>query len=186
VNGVATAMRCSTDLGFAGVTSALRDEVDAGSRERLDAAVKTVKLDPAPISGDVRLTATWNAPVDLDIALVDKNGKRVSWLGSPVKTVGVSASDAVSSRTETLGVSGLSAGNFVVEVVRASQSSNQPVTGELSMVMPGGETRKVPFTLTGNRVEVGSMRVFFTARLVPLNGGGWGGGGGGWRGGPVF
>lgn len=184
VNNVAGAVRCSLDLGFSGLSSAIRDGVDTSLRDRVDAAVKTVKFDPPLVSGDVRVTATWSAPVDLDLALIDRNGKRISWLGSPLKNVSVSASDATSSRTETLGVSGLNAGSFVVEVVRAAPSS-QPVTGELSFVLPGGETRKVPFTLSGNRVEVGSMRVFFTARLVPLDGGGWNGGGG-WRGGPVF
>ncbi len=183
LNNVAGAVKCSLDLGFSGLSTAIHDNVDPTQRDRLDAAIKTVKFDVSPVGGDVRVTATWSVPVDLDLALIDKNGKRISWLGSPLKTVSVSSTDATSTRTETLGVSGLNAGNFVVEVVRASQSSS-PVTGEVTFTLPGGESRRVTFTLTGNRIEVGSMRVFFTSRLVPLDGSF--GGGGGWRGGPVF
>jgi hypothetical protein len=70
--------------------------------------------------------------------------------------------------------------------VRATgDSSTVPVSGEVTLTLPGGETRRVPFQLAGPRTELGTLRVFFTSRLVPLNGGGggWqgGGGGGGWR-----
>ena len=170
VNAAAGAVRCTQDLGFSGLATAIRDGVDVNLRSRVDDATKTVKLDVAPLAGDVKVTATWSAPVDLDVALIDRNGKRFSWLGSPLKSVNVSVSDPTSTRTETLGVQGLNAGNFVIEVVRAS-SSTQPVSGELTIAMPGGETRKVPFVLTGNRAEVGSMRVFFTSRLVPVSSG---------------
>ena len=72
-------------------------------------------------------------------------------------------------RNETLGFTGLQQGNYVVEVTRATPSS-QPASGDVTLTLPGGETRKVAFTVNGNRSEIGSLRVFFTSRLVPLDG----------------
>ena len=71
----------------------------------------------------------------------------------------------------------------MVEIARARDGGTTPVSGEVAFTLPGGEVRKVPFTLGTNRAEVGTLRVFFTSRLVPLDGFG---GGGGWRGGPTW
>ncbi|NUO49465.1 MAG: hypothetical protein HOV80_11470, partial [Polyangiaceae bacterium] len=120
-------------------------------------------------------------PVDLDIALVDKTGRRFSWLGSTAQLIGVTAKDGGSTSTETIAVSNLNQGTFNVEVVRAAgdTANRGPITGEITFTLPGGQTRKQTFTLNGNRAEVGSVRVFFESRLVPADSFG---GGGGWRG----
>jgi hypothetical protein len=47
--------------------------------------------------------------------------------------------------------------------------SQLPVSGEVTLLLPGGESRKIPFTLNAGRGEVGSVRVFFTSRLVPVS-----------------
>lgn len=175
---VASAVRCAQDEGFANLAQSVLSSAPTKSREKIENTVRTLKLsDPPALSGDLRITATWNAPVDLDIALVDKNGKRLSWIGSTLQNVSVSAKDATSTSSETLAVLGLASGNMMLEVVRAkTDRSNVPVTGELTLTLPGGEVRKVPFVLTNQRLELGSVRVFFTSRLVPITGGG-----GGWR-----
>jgi hypothetical protein len=90
--------------------------------------------------------------------------------------VGVTAKDAANTSTETLAVSGLNSGTYRVEVVRASTDrGTDPVRGEIAMTLPGGEVRRVPFTVTGPRADVGTLRVFFTSHLEPVNqfGGGW-------------
>jgi len=186
VNAVAAAVRCSQDQGLRDVSQTMLTSVRSDLREKIDTASRTLKLNETPaLLGDVRVTATWTTPVDLDLAIVDKSGKRVSFLGSNAQSVSVSAKDASSSSTETLAISGLGSGTFAVEIVRANKdSSNTPVRGELLFTLPGGEVRKVPFTLTGARQSVGSMKVFFTSRLVPANDPSFGGGG--WRGRPVF
>jgi hypothetical protein len=80
----------------------------------------------------------------------------------------VSSRDATSNRTETIGLTNALTGSYVIEIARASGTdANIPVRGELTLRL-AGETRKVPFLLTGARAEVGTMRVFFTSRLVPL------------------
>ncbi len=185
VDATAQAIRCSQDQGFGEVSRALFSTAPASLQTRIDTASRSVDLGKlGTLSGDVRITATWSAPVDLDLALVDKSGRRSSWTGSVVPNLLVSATDATSAQRESLGLAGLGLGQYVVEIVRASgDGSTIPVSGEVTMTLPGGETRRVPFTLNGPRTEVGTLRVFFTSRLVPLDGGGgWqGGGGGGWR-----
>lgn len=168
VNNVASAVKCSRDLGFTRVASAFIEGVDPQKRDAVEVASRTVKLEAGPVTGDTRISATWAGGGDLDFALIDKNGRRFSWLGSPLKTVSVLASDASSTRNETVGFTGLQQGNYVIEVTRATPS-NQPVSGEVTLTLPGGETRKVPFNLTSNREELGSLRVFFTSRLVPVD-----------------
>ncbi|NUP08744.1 MAG: VWA domain-containing protein [Polyangiaceae bacterium] len=176
-SSVASAVRCSQDQGLGNLAQTLLSSAPTKERDKIETTARTLKLNDIPaLFGDVRVTATWNVPVDLDLAVVDKNGKRLSWLGSTLSNVSVRAKDATSTSTETLSLSGMSSGNFMVEVVRAkSAASNVPVTGELVFTLPGGETRRVPFTLTNQRLDAGSLRVFFTSRLVPVTGvGGWG------------
>jgi len=178
VNNVAAAFRCTQDQGMSGVAQALMSGSPSDLRDRIDTASRSLKLADVPaLLGDVRVTATWNTPADLDIALVDKNGRRFSWLGSVVNSIGVTAKDAASSSTETLAVSGLQSGTYRLEVVRASTDrGTDPIRGEVAMTLPGGEVRRIPFTVSGPRTDVGTVRVFFTSRLVPVNqfgGGGW-------------
>ena len=174
---VANAALCSQNLGFGTVSNALLDEVDPSQRDRVQLLMKTAKLDAPAVIGDVRIEAKSTSTGSLDVALIDKNGHRLSLLGSPIKNVTMTCSNTQAS-DETCGVNGLTSGNFVIEVARTTPGS-APVSGTVLLSMPGGETRSVPFTLTGNRVEVGTMNVFFTSRLVPVDqSGGWGGLGG--------
>ena len=64
-----------------------------------------------------------------------------------------------------MGLLGSGAGQYAIEVVRASGEG--PVAGELTVVA-AGNVRTIPFTLVGDRVTVGTMRVFFRSRLVPM------------------
>ncbi len=165
----AAAVRCAQDQGLANVGQALLANAPANLKDKIDTTARSLKLTDLPgLSGDVRVTATWTTPADLDLALIDKNGRRLSWLGSTAQNITVSAKDVSSTSSESLSVAGLSSGNFTVEVVRArGTKATTPISGELTFTLPGGETRRVPFTLTGARTEVGSLRVFFTSRLVP-------------------
>jgi hypothetical protein len=172
VTTVANAVRCSQDQGFSNVSQAFLDNTPSTQRERVELAARTAKLSELPaLVGDARVTATWTQPVDLDFALIDKNGKRLSWLGSTVANVNVTAKDATSFSGETVAFSNLAAGSYTLEVVRSRTTvgSQQPVSGEVTLLLPGGESRKIPFTLNAGRGEVGSLRVFFTSRLVPVN-----------------
>lgn len=178
VTSVAEAVRCSQDQGLSNLSLAFRDNAPSTLRDKIDLAARSAKLNTVPtVAGDLRISATWNQGTDLDFALIDKNGKRLSWLGSTVQNVSVSSKDASSFSGESLGFTNLASGNYTLEVVRAKSSSGTlpPVSGEITLTLPGGEPRKIPFTLNAARGQVGTVRVFFTSRLVPVSGGGWGG-----------
>jgi len=165
---VAEAIRCANALGMTDLASLLR--LDASTPVR--AAIDKLLEQPAPVPnaivrGDIQASAEWTGGVDLDIGLIDAQGRRTSWLGAGGKAV-VNSRDATSTRSETIGLTNALSGSYVVEIARASGTDvNVPVRGELTLKL-AGETRKVPFLLTGTRAEVGTMRVFFTSRLVPL------------------
>ncbi|MDI1448949.1 VIT domain-containing protein [Polyangium sp. 6x1] len=165
---VADAVRCANTLGMSELASLLK--LDAS--ESVRASIDKLLVQPAPpasssLRGDIQVSAEWTGGVDLDIGLIDAQGRRTSWLGSPGKAL-LSARDVTSTRTEALGLVNTPSGSYVVELARASGADqNIPVRGELLLKL-AGETRKVPFVLTGPRAEVGTMRVFFTSRLVPV------------------
>jgi hypothetical protein len=174
---VSEASKCAREQGLSELSGLLRSDAPEKIRADIDRLIAAPAPPVAPIFGDVRLAATWTGGEDLDVSLVDASGKRFSWTGAPGKFVRVSTQDATSPRSETVAFSNLAAGSYTVEVSRASDRSNAPVSGELAMTLPGGESRKVPFTLTGGRAEVGTVKVFFTSRLVPADSvPGWRGG----------
>jgi hypothetical protein len=165
---VAEAIRCANSLGMADLASLLKLDASESVRTAIDKILASpdTTTSAAALRGDVQLTAEWTGGVDLDIGLIDAQGRRTSWLGSAGKAL-VSARDVTSPRTESLGLVNTPSGSYVVEVARAEGAdANVPVRGELTMKL-AGETRKVPFVLTGARAEIGTVRVFFTSRLVP-------------------
>ena len=167
---VADAVRCARSQQMGDLASQIK--LDAGDKVR--EAVDKILIGPAPdataLRGDVQITAEWTGAADLDIALIDEKGKRTSWLGSASKSA-VSARDVTSSRSETLSIADLGRGSYVLEVALAggdeAARNAGNIRGDVTVRLPGGETRKVPFSLAGPRAEVGTLRIFFTSRLVP-------------------
>jgi hypothetical protein len=171
---------------MADLADTIRRDLDDKTRDAVDKQLTAaVTSQPATtVRGDVQLTADWTGAGDVDIALIDAQGKRMSWLGGTNGKVTISALNATSTRTESLGFLGLGSGSYVIEVSRpvgSDRGANDVVRGDLTIKMPGGGVRKVPFTLTGARSEIGTLRVFFESKLVPVTGGF-----GGWNGGLVF
>jgi hypothetical protein len=168
---VADAVRCARAQQMGDLASQIK--LDAGDkvREAVDKLLIAPAADASALRGDVQITAEWTGAADLDIALIDEKGKRTSWLGSASKS-GVSARDVTSSRSETLSIADLGRGSYVIELSLAAGEEAARnagnIRGDVTVRLPGGETRKVPFTLSGSRVEVGTLRIFFTSRLVPL------------------
>jgi hypothetical protein len=113
------------------------------------------------------MSASWSGGGDLDLALIDAQGRRTSWLGSSTRAT-VIARDVASPRAETLELVGLPQGNYVLEITRAAgRDSGDTARGEVTLRL-NGEVRRVPFTLTGARAELGTIRVFFTSHLEPI------------------
>jgi hypothetical protein len=169
---VADAIACSRARGQAELASLLEADAPAKIRDAITRLVAAASSAAASaLRGDVQLSAEWQGDGDVDLALVDAQGRRISWLGATTKGVTVTARDATSPRTESLGLVGLPQGSYVLEVTRAASSpSAGPVRGDVTLRL-AGETRRVPFVLAGPRAELGTVRVFFTSRLVPVEGG---------------
>jgi hypothetical protein len=124
------------------------------------------------LAGDIKLEATWfGGDQDLDLALIDPDGNRISWLGAPTKAL-ISANDVVSTSREGLALRGGKAGEYVVEIVRGTNGGG-PVRGEV-VINVAGTRRVLPFTLNGTRETVGIAAVTISSRLVPINTGFWG------------
>ncbi|WP_437633008.1 FecR domain-containing protein [Sorangium sp. So ce854] len=176
---VAAAIRCAGEGGMGELASQLRLDVTSAIRAEVDRRLAQPDATrPAGLQGDVQLSAEWSGGVDLDLALIDAQGRRLSWMGSTLGSVGVRSRDATSTRAESLALRNLPRGSYLIEIARASSGdgaspsppSGAPdvVRGELTLRL-AGETRKVPFTLEGARRELGTVRVFFTSRLVPVD-----------------
>jgi hypothetical protein len=158
------AVRCTRALG----DGALADELFANSDPKIRTAAETLLKAAAAndreLRGDLRLEATWSGGMDLDLALVHPDGHRVSWLGAPTRSV-ITARDVASSSTEGLALNNAQAGEYVIEVVRASGSGR--AVGEV-VVTAAGTTRRVPFTFNGTRASVAVASIKVRQVLVPL------------------
>ena len=162
---VAAAIRCARSVGRSEIgDSLLRDVTQNALRTSIETELGKSALVPA-LKGDFKVEATWDADVDLDIALIGKNGERYSWLGDPKGRV--TARDATSRRSEAIAIANAPAADYVIELTRAD-GGELPVRGSITVTVPGG-SRTIPFNLAGQRVEAGSARIFFTSRLVPAN-----------------
>jgi hypothetical protein len=118
---------------------------------------------PAPdrkLRGDVQVEATWDDDVDLDVALIGRNGQRYSWLGDPKARV--TSRDATSTRRETLAVFNAPKGDYVVEVTRSGlEERDAPVRGTLK-IRAAGTTQVIPFVLSGPRTDAARVRIYYT------------------------
>jgi tetratricopeptide (TPR) repeat protein len=171
----AAAVRCSRETGATELADRLLADVPSDKRTAVDRALDKAPSDPSALRGDVQLEATWDADVDLDLALIDKKGQRLGWMGAG--KAAVTARDVSKPRSEAVAFQSLGSGTYVVELTRAGADAgpgaaaglardSRPVSGTLTIRVVG-ETRKVPFTITGNRVEVGRVEVSYQSRLVP-------------------
>ena len=144
---------------------------EAGVRRAADTLVSKFDAQKDELSGDLRLEASGSGgDQDVDLALIDPDGNRVSWLGAPTKSV-ISATDVVSTNREGLALRGAKPGEYVIEVVRGSGSG--PVRGDI-VVSVAGSRRTIPFFLNDSRETVGVAKIAMQSRLVPVSGG-WGG-----------
>jgi hypothetical protein len=161
---LADAVRCSRQTSFAWLGDALLSAAGDVVRQKAQALLSK---EPTPIDtlrGDVRLEARWRSGTDLDLALIDPDGHRVSWLGAPTRAV-ITARDVKSDHQEGLALSGAKPGDYAIEVTRAS--GNGEVSGEVA-VSVAGTNKTLPFTLVGDRVTLAVATVSMVPRLVPL------------------
>ncbi|MBX3231045.1 MAG: FecR domain-containing protein [Labilithrix sp.] len=114
--------------------------------------------------GDIVVNATWSGGVDLDLAIVDPSGRRCA---AVTRLKGARVEGATARDRETLAMTSSDGGSFAVEVVRANAAETTPVSGNVT-IKAFGQTRTVPFTLTGARAQVGRVDVRWEQELVPV------------------
>jgi hypothetical protein len=162
---LAEAVRCARETH----DSVVGDELFAAAPASAQSAVERQLAAPGPddsaLRGDLRVVANWRGDVDLDLAFVDPEGHRVSWLGAPTRGV-ITARDVTSRFGEALSLSGGKPGEYALELVRSSDGDGS-AAGELTITV-AGTTRRVPFTLDGARARVGIAKISLHPKLVPL------------------
>jgi Mg-chelatase subunit ChlD len=165
-NLLAAAVRCLRQTGDSALGDELLSNADKTVRAQADKALAAAAPDDTELRGDIRLEATWDSGADLDLALIDPEGQRVSWLGAPTRAV-IAARDVTSTSREALALRGGKVGDYVIEVVRAGSGGR--ARGELTVTV-AGSTRRIPFAVDGDRTLVALARVSSRERLVPA---GW-------------
>jgi tetratricopeptide (TPR) repeat protein len=153
----------------------LADELVAAADPKAAATIQKLLERPDSdgdgLRGDLRVEASWSGGDDLDLAILDPHGQRVSWFGGPSRAT-VSARDAVSTGREALALRGAGAGEYVIEIARAAgDDDGRIIRGEVTVTAVGTRQR-VPFTLRGQHARVALAQITLQSRLVPLNGGG--------------
>ncbi|RYE91413.1 MAG: hypothetical protein EOO75_08815 [Myxococcales bacterium] len=160
-----TAVRCARGIGATELADRLLADLSVERRtvvlRALDAAPPA---DAATLRGDVRLEGAWETDADLDLALIDPQGRRLSWLGGGKAAVAVQ--DPTSPRGEKVAWVNLAAGTYTVEVSRSRTGDTTPVRGNVT-VRVVNENRSVPFVLSDQRAEIGRIELSWSSRLVP-------------------
>ena len=162
---LAEALRCAragNAARWASDALALVDENTARTATSLAAAAAP---DDTRLLGDLRVEATWSDGADLDLAILHPDGQRVSWLGAPTREL-ISARDVLDRGREGLALSGAKPGEYALEIVRSDGSGT--VRGEL-LLFVAGESRRIPFTLSGQRLTIAVAEIKMVPRLVPLD-----------------
>ncbi len=120
--------------------------------------------------GALVVKATWDKPVDLDVAVITPRGQRLSALGAGRR--GGVADSRDGSTAEVLGLRWIGNGSYRVEIAHAQAGGGSagPITGTL-LIKARGKTKAVPFVLGASRQGKPVARVAMTTRykrqLVP-------------------
>lgn len=160
VDATAQAMRCSRAVGKSDLAAALANDV---APDKGPALSKVLRDGPksASLTGDVRLHANWSDGEDLDLALIDAQGTRISCLGG---RPGISANACASLSREELAIRQLKPGAYAVEITR-TRRGGPAVHGEIELTVVDKKA-KVPFRLADTRTLVARVEVQLTSRLV--------------------
>jgi len=166
---LADALRCARSGNNARWASDALALVDEKTAHLAASLAEAPAPDDSRLLGDLRVEATWLDDVDLDLAILHPDGQRVSWLGAPTREL-IAARDVLNHGAEGLSLSGAKPGEYGIEIVRSGAATG-PVRGELT-IFAAGETRRIPFTLDGQRLTVALAEIKMVPRLIPIDNGG--------------
>lgn len=162
VDAIARAVACERSRGRTRAADAWL--AGAKNAKAVEAAVAKVSSSEAAPFGDIVVRAAWDGGSDLDVGVIAPSGERMSWAS---RGRGVRVSDTLSNDRETVAVPAPSAGSYVIEITRAKKGQT-PVSGKL-FVQAFGQQSTIPFTISGDRAQVGRVDVRFEAELVPAS-----------------
>jgi hypothetical protein len=166
---VGAALRCERMLGRNDAVTRLLSALPTDDARTQAEASAAELAAPRSLRADVMVDASWSGGADLDVSIIQANGTRVSWMGGHNNVVGENASRVGEER---LGVRGLPAGSYVVEVARADGDDTTPVSGQLRIRAIDGN-RTIPFTLSGSRLVLGRIDIRREARMEQVAGPVW-------------
>jgi len=177
LDAVARRVACLRTEGEADAAHALLD-ASPGAKTAIEvkvAALGSAKpvAGPPTVFGDLSLDGTWSVPTttgsgpalpgaDLDLAVVDPKGVRLSWL-SPLG--GVRAADMTTAGHESLALPWAAGGTYTLEVTAPSGATDAVGTVTARIL---GETHAFPFVLHGTRAVLGKVEVSWASRMVPV------------------
>jgi hypothetical protein len=108
--------------------------------------------------GALVLKATWDRGVDLDLALITPDGRRISALRAG-RRGGVTVDSHDGATAEVLALRWLRGGTYRVEIGPASETSaGTPVSGTLLMKVRG-KTKAVPFVVSSRNKPVAKVAI---------------------------
>jgi len=166
---VAGAALCERALGRSASAQRWLDSItDSAQRTALEAVMtrlSNASASASSVRGEFVIDATWDAPADLDIAVIEPKGTRVTWAWG--RTRGLTVRDATAQSRESLGLSSLQqTGDYVIEVSRSSRSTGS-VRGSIT-VRAMGRTRTFRLAMEPGEDtrRVGAVRITRTERLI--------------------
>jgi tetratricopeptide (TPR) repeat protein len=165
---VVDAVRCARRAGRYELAADLLAAADPKAMGAIQSLLERPDPDDAGLRGDLRVEATWSGDDDLDLAILDPRGHRVSWFGGPSRAA-VSARDAVSSGREALALRGAGAGEYVIEIGRAPGGDSDAVVRGLVTITVAGVQQRLPFTLRGEHTRLALASIVRVPQLVPLD-----------------
>jgi hypothetical protein len=163
-------VQCERALGRAAAAGRLVAAItDEALRRRVETSALAAPPAPGLVRGDLTVEASWDTATDLDVAVIDGRGGRISWMGG---RAGVTSRGVRDLRTEALGIARASVGDYTIEVSRASTADSRTVTGSVVVTMLG-ERRVVTFVLPAgtNTVRIARASLTRESQLVPVGGG---------------
>jgi hypothetical protein len=165
-SAVARAVRCLRGAGRSASALRVVNAIgDASLRIRVEAEAGTPPVsNEGDVRGDLIINATWDGADDLDVAVIDPRGVRLSWQGGRAN---ITARQVTSRGAESLGLPRLSTGEHVIEVTRAAPGRGV-VQGHVTLRVLG-QTRTVPFVLSDEGVRVARVNITRESQLVPVD-----------------
>jgi hypothetical protein len=167
VEAVALAVQCERGRGRRSLEN--RWLRDGQLRTRVDQRLAKSAAEAA-LAGAIQVRAAWesDAGVDVDIVLIDPQGRRLSCASAHK---GIVCRGATSSAAEQLSISTQETGRYSIEVVRAGGRGT--ARGKLH-IGAFGAAADLPFVLDQDRVALGTLDVRLVPQLVPIEDvGGW-------------